>query len=197
MQAFTKITAKVIPLPLKDVDTDMIIPAQYLTSISKEGYGENLFIRLKQEQPDFPFNQDKFADAQILVAKSNFGCGSSREHAAWAILGAGIRVVIAPGFADIFFNNSAKNGLVLVELDAEVINGMLVDAENGNYEITVDLEAQTVILPDNTSYKFNFDPFRKECILNGYEELDFLLAKSDEIGQFKEERDKNLFFSTK
>ena len=116
MDKFTTLTARCVPLEINDVDTDLIIPAQYLTSISRDGYGENVFRRLRDENPDFPLNQDKFKDVQILLAAKNFGCGSSREHAVWALQGYGFRVVIAESFADIFFSNSAKNGLLLISL---------------------------------------------------------------------------------
>lgn len=196
MEAFTQITAQAMPLPIKDVDTDMIIPAQYLTSISREGYGQNVFRRLRDEDPEFPFNLEKFEDAKILVAESNFGCGSSREHAVWALLGWGIRVVIAPSFADIFFNNSAKNGLVLVQLDKKIIDDMLEKAAFGDYEFTVDLENQTVTLPDGIEHTFEFDPFRKQCILQGYDELDYIFSHKKEVEEYKKNRNKNLFYST-
>lgn len=196
MQAFDKITAPAIPLPLKDIDTDMIIPAQFLTSIEKEGFGENLFRRLRDEQADFPFNLEKYKNAKILITKSNFGCGSSREHAVWALMGWGIRVVIAPSFADIFFANSAKNGLLLITVSEEEINKMLEEANFEDYEFTVDLKNQQLLLPDGKIINFHIDPFRKMCLLKGYDELDYLLSNLEEIKKFKTKRNKNFYYST-
>ncbi|MDP2625088.1 MAG: 3-isopropylmalate dehydratase small subunit [Candidatus Peregrinibacteria bacterium] len=196
MEPFIQIKSKVVPIPRSDIDTDMLIPAQYLTSISKEGYGENLFRRLRDEEPDFPLNQEKFEGAQILVAQNNFGCGSSREHAVWALMGWGFRVVIAPSFSDIFFSNSGKNGLVLVELPQEIVAEILEAAKYGNAEMSVDLKIQTVTLPDGTLYEFEFDPFRKDCILRGQDDLDYLLSHKKEIETWQAEREKQLFYST-
>ncbi len=196
MNPFQTLTAKVIPLPLKDVDTDMIIPAQYLTSISREGYGENVFRRLRDEDPNFPLNQEKFKDGKVLVARNNFGCGSSREHAAWALLGWGIQVVIAPDFADIFKSNSLKNGLVLITLPEETIEEILKSSESGEYEITVDLEHQKITLPNNQEHKFDFDPFRKHCILNGLDDLSYLKSHESVINSYQEKRQNNIYFST-
>ena len=131
-----KIRSKVVPLPMKDIDTDLIIPAQYLTSISRAGYGQNLFRRLKDGDPNFPFNLPKYKGAEILVADENFGCGSSREHAVWALRDAGIKAVVCKSFADIFYNNSAKNGLVLVKLPADVVDSMLAAAAKDEYVAT-------------------------------------------------------------
>ncbi|MFN8549884.1 MAG: 3-isopropylmalate dehydratase small subunit [Candidatus Obscuribacterales bacterium] len=185
MDKFEKLTSKVVPLPMTDVDTDLIIPAQFLTSISREGYGQNLFRRLRDNDPNFPFNQEKFKGASILVAGDNFGCGSSREHAVWALAGAGIKVVIAPSFADIFFSNSAKNGLVLVTLPAPQVERILVEAQAGEYSVTVDLESQTVTLPGGETFKFEFDQFRKHCILNGLDDIDYILSFKDKISEFR------------
>ncbi|MBS2000046.1 MAG: 3-isopropylmalate dehydratase small subunit [Cyanobacteria bacterium SZAS LIN-5] len=185
MDKFEKLTSKVVPLPMTDVDTDLIIPAQFLTSISREGYGQNLFRRLRDNDPNFPFNQEKFKGAAILVAGENFGCGSSREHAVWALAGAGIKVVIAPSFADIFFSNSAKNGLVLVTLPASQVERILVEAQAGEYSVTVDLESQTVTLPGGETFKFEFDQFRKHCILNGLDDIDYILSFKEKISEFR------------
>lgn len=200
MQPFTKLTSKVIPLPAKDVDTDQIIPAQFLTSVSKEGYGENLFRRLKDSDPQFPFNRPEFKGAEVLVARSNFGCGSSREHAVWAIQGAGVRVVIAESFADIFSNNSAKSGLLLVTLRSDAIEELLEKSQNGELVVTVDLESQTVTTesgsgssksaaarPESgTEYAFTYDSFRKHCLLNGLDDIDYILTYSDTIQDFRQ-----------
>lgn len=188
MQKFTKLTSIVMPLPIKDIDTDMIIPADFLTSTSREGYGENVFRRLRDQDADFPMNQEKYKKAQIIVADTNFGCGSSREHAVWAILSAGFRVIIAPSFADIFFNNSAKNGLVLITLDKKIVDKLMKSSElrtqNSDGMITVDLENQTVQTAFG-SYNFDFDPFRKHCILNGLDDIDYIFEEKDAIEKWE------------
>jgi 3-isopropylmalate/(R)-2-methylmalate dehydratase small subunit len=185
MKPFTTLTSKVIPLPRKDVDTDLIIPAQFLTSTSRGGYGPNLFRRLRDEDPQFPLNDPRYNDAQILVAESNFGCGSSREHAVWAIREAGIRVVIAPSFADIFFGNSAKNGLLLVQLSESVVATLLSDALARDVTLTVSLDAQSVLY-NGTEHSFSYDPFRKHCLQNGLEDLDYLMTHKEEIKRYFE-----------
>lgn len=187
MQAFRSVKSKVVPLPIKDVDTDMIIPAQFLTSISRDGYGQNLFVRLKQQDPQFPFNLDKYKGAEVLVADDNFGCGSSREHAVWALQGANIKVVIAKSFADIFAGNSAKNGLLLVKLPEANVDRILLEARSGTYEVEVDLENSVVRTPDGGEHKFDYDPFRKHCLLNGLDDIDYILSFKDEITAFKKE----------
>ncbi len=187
MEKFKTVTSKVVPLPLSDVDTDLIIPAQYLTSISRNGYGENLFRRLKDTDPQFPLNQERYQGAEILVADSNFGCGSSREHAVWAITGAGFKVVIAKSFADIFWNNAAKNGLLLVTL-AEGVDEILDGARQGDYELTVDLEEQSVVLPDGKKYQFEYQSFRRHCLLNGLDDIDYILSFTKEIEQFRSQQ---------
>ncbi|CAM6002433.1 unnamed protein product [Sphagnum balticum] len=185
MEKFTSLKSKVIPLPMKDVDTDMIIPAQFLTSITRDGYGQNLFRRLRDNDTNFPFNQDRFRGASILIADHNFGCGSSREHAVWALDGAGIRVVIAKSFADIFYNNSAKNGLLLITLPEEVVDKLLTAAQAADLELTVDLEKQVVSSPGANEFTFNFDPFRKHCILHGLDDIDYILSHAKEISEFR------------
>lgn len=176
MEAFKPVTSKVTPLPIADVDTDMIIPAAYLTSTSREGYGENCFRRLRDENPDFPLNNSKYEGNEILIAHSNFGCGSSREHAVWALMAYGFKVIIAPNFADIFKANSGKNGLLLIELPEEIVENLLKTEE----EITVDLATQTLTTPEE-SISFDVDPFRKECILKGHDDLDYLLSHIEDI----------------
>lgn len=163
MQQFTQTKSQPIPLQLSDVDTDMIIPAQYLTSTERKGYGAHLFERLD-------IDLHTYKGREILVAKDNFGCGSSREHAVWAIIDYGIKVVIASSLADIFFNNSMKNGLVLVKLPEATIKEILQQEE-----LEVNLETQEVTLPSGEKHPFEFDPFRKDCILKGHDELDYLL----------------------
>lgn len=186
MEKVQKVTSKVIPLPMKDVDTDLIIPAQYLTSISREGFGQHLFKRLREADANFPFNKPEYAGAQILVTDSNFGCGSSREHAVWALYDAGIRVIVAKSFADIFYNNSAKNGLLLVTLPESTVDEVLRHAQTENYTLAVDLEKQEVRFPDNTTVEFNYDPFRKHCLLNGHDDIDYILSHRQTIEKFRE-----------
>jgi 3-isopropylmalate/(R)-2-methylmalate dehydratase small subunit len=186
MKAYKTIKSKVMPLPLKDVDTDMIIPAQFMTSISREGYGENLFTRLRAADPQFPSNQEKYKGAEILVADHNFGCGSSREHAVWALEGAGFKAVVAKSFADIFAGNSAKNGFLLVVLPEEIVDRILLEGRSGCYELSIDLEKQTVSSPDGTEVSFEYNPFRKHCLLNGLDDIDYILSFKDEIKAFKD-----------
>jgi 3-isopropylmalate/(R)-2-methylmalate dehydratase small subunit len=196
MEKFTELSSTVVPLPLNDIDTDMIIPAQYLTSVSRSGYGENLFRRLRDSSPDFPLNLPKFKEAKILAAGNNFGCGSSREHAVWALLGAGIKVVISSSFADIFSNNSGKNGLVLITVSPADLKDILEKSEHGTYSVTVKLEKQILILPDGKEINFPFDPFRKHCILNGLDDLDYLLSKRDLIAAYRAKNKSSRFFDT-
>ena len=188
MQKLTKFTAKVIPLPMKNVDTDLIIPAQYMTSVSRDGYGENLFRRLKDTDPNFVFNQDRFKGSEVIVADENFGSGSSREHAVWAILGAGIKCVIAKSFADIFFNNSAKNGLLLISLPDAEVEAMQKAAESANYKIEIDLENEQINLPEGKTLKFKYDSFRKHCLLNGLDDIDYLLSHKKDIDAYRAKR---------
>lgn len=194
MKAWKEVTSLVAPVPIKDVDTDMIIPAQFLTSTSREGFGPALFSRLKQTLPEFYMNQARFAGVKVLVADTNFGCGSSREHAVWALQGAGISCVIAPSFADIFSGNSAKNGLLLVTLPDDVVKGLLQEAESGSLQVTVNLEQQTVRAADGREWSFSYDPFRKHCVLNGLDDLDYLRSKLEDINVKKGEQAQNWFF---
>jgi 3-isopropylmalate/(R)-2-methylmalate dehydratase small subunit len=184
MEKFKSLTAKVLPLPIKDIDTDMIIPAQFLTSVSREGYGENLFRRLRDQDPQFPINMPKYKDAGIMLTDSNFGCGSSREHAVWAILDAGYKVVISKSFADIFYSNSAKNGLVLVTLPEKIIDSLLTEAKKKELILTIDLESQQV-QKDKQTYPFSYDSFRRHCILNGLDDIDYILSAKNEIADFR------------
>jgi len=178
MKKFTEITSTIIPLPIKDIDTDMLIPAQRLTSISKDGYGEFLFERFRSEDKNFPLNLPQYKGAKIIVADTNFGCGSSREHAVWALLDYGIEVIIAPSFSDIFFNNSMKNGLVLVTLDKSLTDSILSSANQDNSKdnlvANVNLSTKCVTIGD-AKYAFNFDPFYQHCIMNGQDDLDYIL----------------------
>ncbi len=184
MQAFQTLTSHVIPLPMKDVDTDMIIPAQFLTQTSREGYGEALFIRLKQQDKNFVFNQEKYQGANILLSGENFGCGSSREHAVWALLQGGIKVVIAESFSDILFNNAAKNGLLLIALPQATIASLSQQSQAEGLTLTVDLSAQTITHSNGEVYAFDYDPFRKDCLLQGNDDLDYLLDAMPTIDNY-------------
>ncbi|MFC4892054.1 3-isopropylmalate dehydratase small subunit [Pseudofrancisella aestuarii] len=187
MQAFKKLTSNALPLWLSDIDTDMIIPAEFLTQTSKDGYGESLFCRLKEKDKDFVFNKPKYRNAEILIAGNNFGCGSSREHAVWALTQAGIKAIIAPSFSDIFFNNSAKNGLLLISLDESIVKKLCDKAEDASFQLTIDLEKQT-ISTSKEEYSFEYDPFRKECLLKGLDDMTYLLSLKNEIHQFEQNR---------
>ena len=195
MKAFTTLTSKVAPLNLKDIDTDMIIPAQYLTGTGSSGYGEHLFSRLKENDPEFVTNQEKYKDSEILIAGDNFGCGSSREHAVWALSGAGFRIVIAPSFADIFYSNSAKNGLLLITLNEDLCNQVIEKATNTNFSISVNLAKQEIDLGEFGIKKFDYDPFRKTCLLKGQDDKDYILSKTDKIDQWQATRQKHTFYS--
>ena len=195
MQKFDKVTGKVVPVPVRDVDTDMIIPAEFLKGVTREGYGKNLFKRLKENDPQFSFNQDRYQGAKILVADDNFGCGSSREHAVWALTDWGIRVIIAPSFADIFASNSGKNGLILVPASQAVVDRLLDDAKSGNCEAPVDLEKQTVSVVGGPEFSFEYDAFRKHCIINGLDDIEYIRSYNTEIENFRKAQDKNRFFS--
>ncbi|BAM00698.1 3-isopropylmalate dehydratase small subunit [Caldilinea aerophila DSM 14535 = NBRC 104270] len=176
---------------MENVDTDQIIPAQYLTAVTKEGMGKGLFswIRYNPDgtpKPDFVLNRPEYQGAQILIAGRNFGSGSSREHAVWALLDYGFRCVISPGFADIFYNNSLKNGLLPIVLSEEVVNLLwdLVEEEPATL-LHVDLRSQTVTLPDGQQHRFTIDPFRKLCLLEGVDDLGYLLSKEEAIAAYE------------
>ena len=193
MQPFQTLTATAVPLRMENVDTDQIIPAKYLTAVTKEGMGKGLFswIRYNADgspKADFVLNQPEFSGAEILIAGRNFGSGSSREHAVWALTDYGFRCVIAPGFADIFYNNSLKNGLLPVALPEDVVNLLwdLVE-EEPETRITVNLENQTVTLPDGQTQRFDIDPFRRLCLLNGVDDLGYILTKADAIAAHEAE----------
>jgi 3-isopropylmalate/(R)-2-methylmalate dehydratase small subunit len=191
MQPFTKLTATAAPLRAENVDTDQVIPAKYLTAVTKEGMGAGLFSAWRYNadgspNPDFVINKPEYQGAEVLLAGRNFGSGSSREHAVWALTEYGFRAVITPGFADIFYNNSLKNGLLPVTLPEETVN-MLLDLveEEPETTITVDLENQTVTLPDGQQMGFNIDPFRKNCLLRGLDDLGYLLDKDEAISRYE------------
>jgi len=195
MEPINVLTSKAMPLPLPNIDTDQIIPKQFLKRIERTGYGDFLFYdwRYNLDVPDdvspnkdFVLNKPEYQGAQILIAEKNFGCGSSREHAAWAIFQYGFRAVIAPTFADIFFSNAGKNGIVLVRLsDAEVETLLGHCTANPDNKITINLEAQTVIDEMGFSGKFEIDPFRKYCLLNGLDDIGLTLRHSDKLDAFE------------
>ena len=194
MEKFTTLTAVAAPLPMINVDTDMIIPKQFLKTIKRSGLGKNLFDEMRynadgSENPDFVLNKPAYRNAQILVAGDNFGCGSSREHAPWAIQDFGIRCIIAPSFADIFYNNSFKNGILPIVLPQEEVDKLMDDAERGaNAIITVDLENQVITGPDGGEIRFEIDPFKKHCLLNGLDEIGLSLEKEAAIDSFEAKR---------
>ena len=177
MEKFDKLTGVAAPMPLVNIDTDMIIPKQFLKTIKRTGLGANLFDEMRfdregNEIEDFVLNKPAYRDAQILVAGDNFGCGSSREHAPWALLDFGIRCVISTSFADIFYNNCFKNGILPIVLPQEEVDKLMDDAERGaNAVLTVDLEAQTISGPDGGTISFEVDPFRKHCLMNGLDDI--------------------------
>ncbi len=186
MQPLTWVEGRAIPLGLKNVDTDIIIPAKWLKTISREGLGAGAFEALRAE-PGNVIDDPAYAGANVLIAGDNFGCGSSREHAAWALDDMGIRVVIAPSFSDIFSGNAVKNGILPVVLPQEAIDRLL-DVARAGEPITVDLETQTVTTPFQDRFTFNLDPFRRDCLLNGLDEVGLTMARSDAIGGFEKTR---------
>ena len=194
MQPFTTLTGIAAPLPMANVDTDKIIPARFLKSISRSGFGKNLFANLRyredgSENPDFVLNQEPYRKAEILIAHENFGCGSSREHAPWALLDFGIRCVIAPDFADIFNNNCYKNGILPVRLPREVCDALMEDARLGaNARLTVDLERQVVVRPNGEEIPFEVDPLRKHLLLNGLDDIGQTLQHAAAIDAFEAKR---------
>lgn len=191
MTPFTTLTGVAAPLPLINVDTDMIIPKQHLKTIARTGLGRALFDEMRyrddgSENPDFVLNRPAYRGAEILVAGENFGCGSSREHAPWALLDFGIRCVIAPSFADIFYNNCFKNGILPVVLPPEQVEAAMADAERGaNARVTVDLEAQTVTLSDGTAFPFEVDAHRRRCLLEGLDDIGLTLERAAAIDAFE------------
>jgi 3-isopropylmalate/(R)-2-methylmalate dehydratase small subunit len=192
MQPFTVLTGVAAPLRIVNVDTDMIIPKQYLKTIKRTGLGTGLFAEMRyredgSENPDFVLNKPAYRNAQILVAGDNFGCGSSREHAPWALLDFGIRCVIATSFADIFYNNCFKNGILPIVVSPEDIEKLFDDAERGsNATVTVDLEACEIRGPDGGAIKFELDAFRRHCLLNGLDDIGLTLEKAPAIAAFED-----------
>ncbi|HTS90742.1 MAG TPA: 3-isopropylmalate dehydratase small subunit [Stellaceae bacterium] len=192
MQKFTTLTGIAAPLPMINVDTDKIIPKQHLKTIARTGLGKALFDEMRfrpdgSENPDFVLNQPAYRQTKILVAGENFGCGSSREHAPWALLDFGIRCVIAPSFADIFFNNCFKNGILPIELPQPIVDQLMDDAKKGaNARLTIDLEQQTITRPDGGKIHFKIDAFRKHCLLNGLDDVGLTLQKAPAIDRYEE-----------
>ena len=192
MQPFTVLTGVAAPLKIVNVDTDMIIPKQYLKTIKRTGLGTGLFAEMRyredgSENPDFVLNRPAYRKAQIIVAGDNFGCGSSREHAPWALLDFGIRCVIAMGFADIFYNNCFKNGILPIKVSPEDIEKLFDDAERGaNATLTIDLGAQEIRGPDGGHVTFDLDPFRKHCLLNGLDDIGLTLSKAPAIDAYEQ-----------
>lgn len=192
MKAFTTLTGIAAPLPRANVDTDQIIPARFLKTIARTGLGKHLFANFRfredgSENPDFVLNEAPYRNAEILIAFENFGCGSSREHAPWALLDFGIRCVIAPDFADIFHNNSFKNGILPVKLPREICAALMEDAKlGGNARLTVDLERQVVVRPSGEEIPFEVDAFRRHCLLNGLDDIGQTLARAPAIDGYEE-----------
>ncbi len=196
MQKFTTLTATAAPLPLINIDTDMIIPKQFLKTIKRTGLGANLFDEMRYDKnggeiKDFVLNKPAYKNAKILVARDNFGCGSSREHAPWALLDFGIRAIIAPSFADIFFNNCFKNGILPLVLAHDQVEELLEFAQDEQNSFTIDLENQEV-RAQNKIYKFAVDKFRKNCLIEGLDDIGLTLKKSSKIDAFEKENRKQV-----
>lgn len=203
MEPFVKQSGIVAPMDRANIDTDMIIPKQFLKSIKRSGFGPNLFDELRYLDegqpdadnsgrplnPDFVLNQARYQGAQVLLARENFGCGSSREHAPWALEDFGFRTVIAPSYADIFFNNSFKNGLLPIVLDEETVDMLFKEVEaNEGYELTIDLENQNIVKPNGDCIPFEVDSFRKHCLLNGLDDIGLTLQDADDIKAYEDKR---------
>jgi 3-isopropylmalate/(R)-2-methylmalate dehydratase small subunit len=194
MQPFTRLTGIAAPLPIPNVDTDKIIPARFLKTIKRSGLGKNLFDAMRyredgSENPDFVLNQEPYRRAEILVAGSNFGCGSSREHAPWALMDFGIRCIIAPDFADIFHNNCFKNGILPIRLPQEICDRLMEDARLGaNARLSVDLERQVVVRPNGEEIRFEIDPFHKHCLLHGLDDIGQTMAHLPKIDAYEAKR---------
>lgn len=203
MEKFQTLTGLVVPLDRANVDTDAIIPKQFLKSIKRSGFGQNLFDEWRyldhgepgmdpakrQPNPEFVLNQPRYQGAQILLARANFGCGSSREHAPWSLQDYGFRVIIAPSFADIFFNNCFKIGLLPIILDTTIVDRLFEELKSAEgYRLTVDLQRQTVVTPKNEEFDFTVDAFRKHCLLNGLDEIGLTLRHAEVIKQFEQKR---------
>ena len=195
MQKFDKLSGIAAPMDILNIDTDMIIPKQFLKTIKRSGLGVNLFHEMRYddsgaERPDFVLNKPEYKQAKILVAGDNFGCGSSREHAPWALLDYGIRCVISTSFADIFFNNCFKNGVLPIKVTAEQRDALMADAADAeNPELSIDLVNQTISRPNGATISFDIEPFRKQCLLDGLDDIGLTLEKGGEIEAFEASRD--------
>ena len=191
MEKFEKLSGVAAPMPLVNIDTDMIIPKVFLKTIKRSGLGVNLFDEMRydregNEKPDFVLNKPQYRDAKILVAGDNFGCGSSREHAPWAIADFGIKCVISTSFADIFYNNCFKNGILPLVLPEDAVDTLMKDAEKGaNSIIEVDLENQTIVSSDGEIFRFEIDPFKKHCLLNGLDDIGLTMEKEEYISAYE------------
>ncbi|WP_374532631.1 3-isopropylmalate dehydratase small subunit [Phenylobacterium sp.] len=193
MQAFTRLDAKIAPLPLANIDTDQIIPKQFLKTVEREGLGRGLFYDFRfdengKEKSDFVLNRPEYKGAGVLVAGDNFGCGSSREHAPWALMDFGISCVISTSFADIFYNNCFQNGLLPVVLAADEVQALMDEAKGGNHMVTVDLEQQKVVSPSGRSFSFQIDPARKDKMLKGLDAIGETLQAAPAIDVFESKR---------
>ena len=190
MEKFITLKGIAAPLPMINVDTDMIIPKQFLKTIKRSGLGKNLFHELRFDiqgniKNDFVLNWDPYKKATILIAGDNFGCGSSREHAPWSLLDFGFKCIIAPSFADIFYNNCFKNGILPIRLDQEKVNILMTEAKNKN-QLTINLDEQKIILADENVIDFDIDPFRKKCLIEGLDDIGLTLQKKDKISKYEE-----------
>ena len=190
MEKFITLKGIAAPLPMINVDTDMIIPKQFLKTIKRSGLGKNLFHELRFDMQgniknDFVLNWDPYKKATILIAGDNFGCGSSREHAPWSLLDFGFKCIVAPSFADIFYNNCFKNGILPIRLDQEKVNILMTEAKNKN-QLTINLDEQKIILADENVIDFDVDPFRKKCLIEGLDDIGLTLQKKDKISKYEE-----------
>ena len=193
MKAFTKLDAKLAPLPLANIDTDQIIPKQFLKTVEREGLAKGLFYDFRfdaegKEKPDFVLNRPEFKSAGVLVTGDNFGCGSSREHAPWALMDFGISCVISTSFADIFFNNCFQNGLLPVVLKADEVETLMAEAKGGNHMVTVDLESQTVVSPSGRTFQFEIDPKARQKMLQGLDAIGETLISAVDIDVYESRR---------
>jgi len=190
MEKFITLKGIAAPLPMINVDTDMIIPKQFLKTIKRSGLGKNLFHELRFDiqgniKNDFVLNWDPYKKASILIAGDNFGCGSSREHAPWSLLDFGFKCIVAPSFADIFYNNCFKNGILPIRLDQQKVNILMIEAKNKN-QLTINLDEQKIILTDENVIEFDIDPFRKKCLIEGLDDIGLTLQKKDKISKYEE-----------
>jgi len=193
MQPFTRLDARAAPLPIANIDTDQIIPKQFLKSVEREGFGRGLFYDFRfdlegREKPDFVLNRPEYKGAGVLICGDNFGCGSSREHAPWALMDFGITCVISTSYADIFYNNCFQNGLLPVVLKADQVQALMEEAKGGNHLVTIDLEAQSVVSPSGKTFTFEIDPVRKHKMLNGLDSIAETLQEAKSIDVYEMKR---------